>query len=146
MEDTTCGVTPTSPTGRVLFRASVVIWDEVGDAPVAAIDAVDRLYKDMMGVSDKPFGGKPALLGGDFRQTAPVIRRINPESLRSHTLHAASFWHSPYMAKISLCTFILSDDGSQLRIKSFTKPISIKPNPNSLQLYIEQSITHNLCH
>eukprot|EP00973_Karenia_brevis_P078719 10926323-Karenia_brevis.AAC.1 len=43
------------------------------------------------------------ILGGDFRQIPPVIRRINPESLRTFTLHGASFWHSPQLNKTSLC-------------------------------------------
>lgn len=102
LKDAVCGVTATSPTGRLLDRASVSIWDEVGNAPLAAIDAVDRLHRDTTGVHDRPFGGKPVLLGGDFRQTALVICSINPESLRARTLHGSSFWNCPHLVKVSL--------------------------------------------
>jgi len=103
LQDANCGVKPASASGRLLYRASVAIWDEVGNAPLAAIEGVDRLYRDLTGVQDKPFGGKAVVLGGDFRQIAPVIRRINPESVRQYTLHSASFWHAPEVAKVSLC-------------------------------------------
>jgi len=102
LQDASCGIKPTSPAGRLLYRASVSIWDEAPNAPLAAIEAVDRFYRDLTGVHDRPFGGKPIILGGDFRQIPPVLRRINPESTRSHTLHAASFWQSPCVAKVSL--------------------------------------------
>jgi len=103
LQDANCGVKPTSSRGRLLYRASVAIWDEVANAPLAAIEAVDRLYRDLADEPEKPFGGRPTVLGGDFRQIPPVIRRINPESVRAYTLHGASFWDSPSIAKVSLC-------------------------------------------
>ena len=43
-------------------------------------EAVDRTFRDIMGMVDpllknKPFGGKVFVLGGDFRQILPVVRR-----------------------------------------------------------------------
>ena len=64
LQEASCGIKPTSATGRLLHRASVAIWDEVANAPAAAIDAVDRFYKDLTGVHDKPFGGKIMVLLG----------------------------------------------------------------------------------
>ena len=102
LKDASCGVKPTSARGRLLYRAAVGIWDEVANAPLAAIEAVDALYKDITGIRDQPFGGKVTILGGDFRQIPPVIRRINPETMRSYTLHGASFWNAPSVVKVSL--------------------------------------------
>jgi len=102
LQDANCRVKPMSSIGRLLYRASVAIWDEAPNAPLAAFEAVDRLYKDITGVHDKPFGGKVMILGGDFRQIPPVIRRINPESMKAYTLHAASFWNSKHISKVSL--------------------------------------------
>jgi len=102
LRDATCGVKPTSSRGRLLYRASVAIWDEIANAPLAAIEAVDGLYKDLTGDRTKPFGGKVMILGGDFRQIPPVIRRINQDSIRDHTLHGASFWDTPSMVKLNL--------------------------------------------
>lgn len=97
--DASCGVRPTSPKGRLPYRAAVAVWDDVGNAPLAAAEAVNRFYNDLTGNHDKPFGGKPMILGGYFRQIPPILRRINPESTRAYTLHGASFWHSSILVK-----------------------------------------------
>ena len=51
---------------RALRDASVVIWDEAPMAPANALDAVERGLRTLTR-SDRPFGGKVMLLGGDFR-------------------------------------------------------------------------------
>ena len=47
------------------------IWDEVSMAHKWAVDAVDRLLRDLHR-NDRPFGGVPILFVGDFRQLLPV--------------------------------------------------------------------------
>ena len=60
------------PRAEVLRRAVLILWDEVSMVPLAALDCVDRLLRDLTGDS-RPFGGKVLLLGGDFRQLLPVV-------------------------------------------------------------------------
>ena len=55
---------------EVLRRAKVIVWDESSMIPVAALDCVDRLLRDLM-ADNRPFGGKIVLLGGDFQQILP---------------------------------------------------------------------------
>ena len=50
-----------------------------------AIEAIDRMFRDICNVNT-PFGGKVILLGGDFRQTLPVVRRARPAQIDSLTL------------------------------------------------------------
>ena len=52
LKDASCAVSPSSARGRLLHRASVTVWDEIGCAPLAAIEAVDRLYKDITGAGE----------------------------------------------------------------------------------------------
>ena len=47
------------------------IWDEVSMAHKWAVDAVDRLLRDLHH-NDRPFGGVSMLFVGDFRQLLPV--------------------------------------------------------------------------
>ncbi|KAF0747992.1 ATP-dependent DNA helicase PIF1-like [Aphis craccivora] len=42
--------------------------------PGLLLTVANRLFKDIMG-SELPFGGKPVLFAGDFRQILPVVRR-----------------------------------------------------------------------
>ena len=50
LQEASCRIKPTSPTGRLLYRASVAICDEAPNAPLATFEAVDRFYKDLTGV------------------------------------------------------------------------------------------------
>ena len=49
------------------------IWDEISMAHKWAVDAVDRLLRDVHH-QNRPFGGVPILFVGDFRQLLPVHR------------------------------------------------------------------------
>ncbi|XP_021965954.1 uncharacterized protein LOC110861154 [Folsomia candida] len=62
----------TSQDAQNLREASLLIWDESTMAPSHALNAVDRLLRELMN-NETPFGGKVLLLGGDFRQCLPVV-------------------------------------------------------------------------
>lgn len=57
-----------------LKNAHLLIIDEAAMLSKNALRIIDHLLQEIMN-SNRPFGGKVLLLGGDFRQTAPVIRR-----------------------------------------------------------------------
>ena len=57
-----------------LFNANLIIIDEASMITCNVLRIIDTLCKEVMR-SEKLFGGKVILLGGDFRQTAPVIPR-----------------------------------------------------------------------
>jgi hypothetical protein len=91
------------PRAEVLRRAALILWDEVSMVPLAALDCVDRLLRDLTGDS-RPFGGKVLLLGGDFRQLLPVVPGANePEIVANTNLHHYSL-HEGYMARFTLTT------------------------------------------
>ncbi|CAN0846020.1 hypothetical protein LINGRAHAP2_LOCUS4253 [Linum grandiflorum] len=75
--------------------ATLIVWDEAPMIHTLSFEAVDRTICDIMdmplsGPGYKPFGGKCVLIGGDFRQTLPVINGGS----RSDCLNA-SFTRSP---------------------------------------------------
>ncbi|VDP02555.1 unnamed protein product [Heligmosomoides polygyrus] len=67
---------------RQLLDVQYIIWDEAPMAPKYALDAVDKLLKDITELQ-LPFGGKTIILGGDFRQIPPVV----PKAGRSEILN-----------------------------------------------------------
>ena len=91
------------PRAEVLRRAVLILWDEVSMVPLAALDCVDRLLRDLTGDS-RPFGGKVLVLGGDFRQLLPVLPGASePELVANTVLHHYSL-REGYMARFSLTT------------------------------------------
>ncbi|GFV82387.1 ATP-dependent DNA helicase [Trichonephila clavipes] len=61
--------------------------------PHHALIAVDRLFRDLMGV-DIPFGGKIFVLGGDWRQTLPDAVHANRTAIVETCLKNSPLWSS----------------------------------------------------
>ncbi|GAU48565.1 hypothetical protein TSUD_302440 [Trifolium subterraneum] len=79
-EKSTCNITQDCHRAQLLRSTSLFIWDEAPMMNRYCFEAFDRTMKDLMGKVDKenrnkPFGGKVVVLGGDFRQILPVIRK-----------------------------------------------------------------------
>ena len=53
--------------------------------PYYALDAIDAFLKELMNEPNLPFGGKVIVLGGDFMQTLPVVKR-DPLNIVSETV------------------------------------------------------------
>ncbi|GBN15295.1 hypothetical protein AVEN_169486-1 [Araneus ventricosus] len=64
----------TSPEADKLRQAVLIIIDEITMLTKDGLRCIDSLLRDLMN-NDKPFGGKVIIIGGDFRQTLPVVPR-----------------------------------------------------------------------
>lgn len=65
--------------------------DEAPTSHREMFNAVDHLFQELL-QSKKPFGGKPMLLGGDFRQIPPVMRYVERDAVSSFTLSSLPWW------------------------------------------------------
>jgi hypothetical protein len=79
-ETSTCHFSKQSNTAKLLKQAKLIIWDEAPMTHKHAFEAVDRSLRDLMSsvhpsYAGKPFGGKVVVLGGDFRQVLPVVKK-----------------------------------------------------------------------
>lgn len=74
-EYTVSAVTKDSKTGQMLKNVDLIIWDEVPMQHKFCFDVVNRLFADLRSVDEDefPFGGVPAIFGGDFAQILPVV-------------------------------------------------------------------------
>ncbi|XP_010484862.1 PREDICTED: uncharacterized protein LOC104763150 [Camelina sativa] len=89
-EDSLCHIKPGTILAELIEKTDLIIWDEAPMAHRYAFEAVDRTLRDLMSMKkskakDQPFGGKTVILGGDFRQTLPVI----PQGSRADTVLAS---------------------------------------------------------
>ncbi|KAK4519140.1 uncharacterized protein ATC70_009449 [Mucor velutinosus] len=79
-QTSTCHFSKQSNTAKLLKEAKLIIWDEAPMTHKHAFEAVDRSLRDLMSsvhpsYAGKPFGGKVVVLGGDFRQVLPVVKK-----------------------------------------------------------------------
>nr|XP_040249315.1 uncharacterized protein LOC120966826 [Aegilops tauschii subsp. strangulata] len=87
-----CSFTKQSGTAKLLRMASLIIWDEASMTKRQAVEALDNSMRDIMGIRDRPFGGKTVVFGGDFRQVLPVVRRGSRGQIIDATLRSSHLW------------------------------------------------------
>jgi hypothetical protein len=81
-QNSMCSIRKNTHLAALIQKAPLIIWDEAPVNHRYCFEALDRTLKDIM--SDitphselKQFGGKTIVLGGDFRQTLPVLQPAN---------------------------------------------------------------------
>ncbi len=96
-EDSVCNFSLQSPEAQYLKEIDLILWDEAPMAHKHCFEAVDRFFKDLMRTVDPnlatvPFGGKKFVIGGDFRQTLPVVLRGTKADIINATIKSSNLW------------------------------------------------------
>ncbi|XP_019058078.1 PREDICTED: uncharacterized protein LOC104814022 [Tarenaya hassleriana] len=96
-DTSTCDIKQGTMLAELLARTELIIWDEAPMAHRHTFETLDRTLKDLMSIhdessSDKPFGGKTVLLGGDFRQILPVVQQGGRPDTVLATLSRSYLW------------------------------------------------------
>ncbi|XP_021968097.1 uncharacterized protein LOC110863154 [Folsomia candida] len=95
------GIKMKSKEAEIIGKSKLLIWDESTRAPANALNCVDRLLKEIMGNKDVPFGGKVLLLGGDFRQTLPIIPHADPVAIVQASIKFSHLWRKFKVLKLN---------------------------------------------
>ncbi|KAM5549294.1 hypothetical protein ABKV19_000622 [Rosa sericea] len=87
-----CPIKKGTQLAKLIDRTELIIWDEAPMCNKYCFEALDKSLRDILSNPnsiqvDKPFGGKPILLGGDFRQILPVITGGTKEQIIEATLN-----------------------------------------------------------
>jgi len=85
--------------------ASLVIWDEAPMTNRRYFEALDRTMKDILSEHKPdnamlPFGGKPVVLGGDFRQILPVVRKGSRAAVVGASITNSRLWKHVVLLKL----------------------------------------------
>ncbi|POS82310.1 hypothetical protein EPUL_006433, partial [Erysiphe pulchra] len=88
-DGTRCSINRQSPLAGLLKKTRLIIWDEVTMQLKHNFVAVDLTLRDIMQNQDDLFGGIPVVLGGDFAQILPVVRRGRRENTANACIR---FW------------------------------------------------------
>ena len=98
-ENSICSITRNSKEAEQFRNCKFIVWDECTMAHKYALEAVDRMLRDI--VNDrKPMGGITLLLSGDFRQILPVVRRGTKADHINACLKTSILWK--YIEKLTL--------------------------------------------
>ncbi|XP_055387906.1 uncharacterized protein LOC129616321 [Condylostylus longicornis] len=76
---------------EILKSLDLLIWDKAPMAPGTALEIVDLVFQDLMD-NKLPFEGKVIILGGDFRQVLPVVRKGSRGTVIKSTIKKAILW------------------------------------------------------
>ena len=79
---------------RLIEETKLIIWDEGPMCNKYCFESLDKSLCDILSHSnntqtDIPFGGKPILLGGDFRQILPIIPGGTKEQIIKASLNSS---------------------------------------------------------
>ena len=109
-----CNITRNSYLGELIRRASLIIWDEVPMQHKACFEAVNRTLNDVCNTGNQQlFGGIPTVLGGDFAQILPVIRRGTKQSTVLASLQDSSIWHHLHILRLKTSMRIVANEANQ---------------------------------
>lgn len=106
-----CAIGKTTALATFLKSVRLLIWDECSMQHRHAFEAVDRTLQDVR-ERQTVFGGIPAVLGGDFLQILPVVKRGTRSDVVHATLIASNLWHAiaPNVLKLRTNMRLTHDD------------------------------------
>jgi hypothetical protein len=96
-DESTCNITQHMKVAELVCKADLIIWDESPMMHRRAFKVVDWTLRDLMQLDDaqateKIFGGKTVVFGGDFRQILPVVPKGGQEDIVSASLPRSHLW------------------------------------------------------
>jgi len=145
-----CNITPNSNLGQLIQKTALIIWDEVPMQHKACFEAVNRTLNDICNCGEQRiFGGIPIVLGGDFAQILPVIRRGTRQATVLACIRHSSIWENLQVLKLTRSMRIIASNANQVFL-AFLKVMVTNPLLHGhLQLpsYIRRvSTVDQLCH
>nr|XP_047141267.1 uncharacterized protein LOC101235929 [Hydra vulgaris] len=128
LENSTCNETLNYIHGDFLRQVSLFLLDKASMIPKHALSAIDKLLQEICN-NNFPFGGKVILMGGDFRQILPVVKRGRPAEVVEPCLKCSEHWQ--YVQRFSLTenmrVQIGEEEFSQWLLKLGSGTLPVKP-------------------
>src|SRR5437588_904756 len=112
-----CNINRNSPLAQLIRSTSLISWDEVPMQHRTCFEAVSWTLNDICYVGDNSlFGGITTVLGGDFAQILPVVRRGSRTATVQASLRHSSMWSSLHILRLSTTMRIAATDSNQVFI------------------------------
>ncbi|PIA25577.1 hypothetical protein AQUCO_11000001v1 [Aquilegia coerulea] len=130
LDDSVCVVTKQSIYAELFRRAKLIVWDEVPMQHRFCVEAIDRTLRDIRG-NCKPFGRITVVLGGDFKQTIPVIAKDTRPDIVGASLTRSHLWKNVQVLTLVKNMRLNSNDVENVKCKnSLDLLFKVYPNLN----------------
>ncbi|GKD91792.1 ATP-dependent DNA helicase PIF1-like protein [Tanacetum coccineum] len=101
-----CSISADGDVAELIRETKLIIWDEAPMINRLAYEAFDRTLRDICtgtytANSDKVFGGKVVVFGGDFRQILPVIPNGSRQDIVHASLNMSYLWQHCTVLKLT---------------------------------------------
>jgi len=121
-EYSTCNIPLTSSLATFIKNAAIILIDEAPMMHKLQFEALDRTLRDIMKQVDKKnseivFGGKLIILGGDFRQVLPVVKKGTKSQTIIASLKNSYIWKFVKILKLSINMRIKKLEGEEAKIQ-----------------------------
>lgn len=102
LETSVSNIRLNSPEAELLRNAVAIIGDESSTLENHALRCIDKICREVKKLPDIPFGGIVMLLGGDFRQTLPIVVRGSRTEILERCIKTNRLWR--FFTQLSLTT------------------------------------------
>ncbi|XP_026460491.1 ATP-dependent DNA helicase PIF7-like [Papaver somniferum] len=126
--DSKCNVNTESEDTKLFRDATLIIWDEVAMQHRFCIEAVDRTLRDVR-KSDEPFGGIIFVLGGDFKQTLPIVQRGRKKQIIDASIKSFVLWRDMNVFKLTQNMRLESQDLDNIAFAEYLLKVGENTNP-----------------
>ncbi|PIA58920.1 hypothetical protein AQUCO_00400047v1 [Aquilegia coerulea] len=126
LDDSVCSVTKQTIHAELFKRAKLIIWDEVPMQHRFCVEAVDRTLRDIREINE-PFGGITVVLGGDFKQTLPVITKGTRQEIVRACLTKSHLWSGVRLLTLVKNMRLNSNDTENVKFADYLIEIGTNP-------------------
>ncbi len=144
-DESTCNITQHIKVAELVLKADLIICDEAPMMHRQAFEVVDQTLHDLMQLDDahateKIFGGKTVVLGGDFRQILPVVPKGGQEDIVNASLPRWHLWQHVMIFRLHINMRVMAANSKKQR--EFTKWV-LNVGDGNLPTIVEEGINPN---
>jgi hypothetical protein len=119
-DESTWNITQQMKVAKLVRKVDLIIWDEAPMMHRRAFEAVDRTLRDLMQLDDaqateKFFGGKIMVLGGDFQQILPIVPKGGREDIISASLPRSHLWQHVIILRFHINMRVMAANSKEQR-------------------------------
>ena len=120
-DESMCNIKKNTMMSKLLIETDLIVWDEAPMNDRRCFETLDRTLRDILGDSEKPFGGKPVMLGGDFRQTLPVKKKATRSQIISASIAKSYLWRHFKVYKLTRNMRVMNTNLNEEQRKAATE-------------------------